>query len=316
MRHICLVAFFLAVSAAKAFAEPGQPDDETDERTDIDYDTIVKALIDAGTCANTTTNHEACGTNATSYYSTFIYNGQRVVVISGAPNTYAEVETYVPASEGGYINPNKRCEIWQYSVLPESPVKSNTTNWSNYTLYPYYGMGTAGFAVNGGAIFDTRSDPPPDVAWYWEYDTLDTCLGHSDVDKQYHHHGIPLCIPNDTWQASNASACQFVGYMLDGFPIYGRCKDTSGTELQSCWTNNTYPASSLEDYSYGSTADGSTCYLDEANGYTFTSGQTSDGYTGYGYVTTTAFSAVPIALMGSEFGEICGFTPYAPFLKR
>jgi hypothetical protein len=69
--------------------------------------------------------------------------------------------------------------------------------------------------------------------------------------------------------------------------------------------------SHLEDYSYGSTASGSPCNLDEANGYDFTEGQTSDGYVGYGYVSTTEFSGVPIGFMGekSTFGEICGFTP-------
>merc|ERR1712020_682810 len=97
----------------------------------------------------------------------------------------------------------------------------------------------------------------------------------------------------DTWAANDPSICQFVGYMLDGFPVYGRCQHTNGDELESCWTANTDEPG----------------YLEEANGYEFTEGQTSDGYIGYAYVTTTGFSGVPIGFVGTEFGAICGFTP-------
>ena len=29
-------------------------------------------------------------------------------------------------------------------------------------------------------------------------------------------------MPEDTWAADDSSICQFVGYMLDGFPVYGK----------------------------------------------------------------------------------------------
>lgn len=92
------------------------------------------------------------------------------------------------------------------------------------------------------------------------------------------------------------------------YRILGMCQHTNGDELESCWVA-VEGIGHLSDYVYGSTASGNTCYLDEANGYDFTEGQTSDGYVGYGYVTTTQFSGVPIGFMGTEFGDICGFTP-------
>lgn len=97
--------------------------------------------------------------------------------------------------------------------------------------------------------------------------------------------------------------------MADGYPIYGLCEAPDGTELQSCWTSDSDNPTNLANYTYGSTSSGDTCYLDEANGYTFTGEETSDGYDGYGYVTTADFSGVPIGLMGTEFGTYCGFTP-------
>ena len=89
----------------------------------------------------------------------------------------------------------------------------------------------------------------------------------------------------------------------------GRCA-VDGVELESCWIADDDDADNLDDYSFSdTTASGGDCLLDEANGYTFDGTETSDGYAGYGYVTTTEFSGVPIGFMGTEFGEICGFTP-------
>ena len=92
--------------------------------------------------------------------------------------------------------------------------------------------------------------------------------------------------------------------------ILGRCRHTDGTELLSCWTSTEEVPDHLEDYTYGSLdTSGNTCHLDQANGYEFTAGQTSDGYVGYGYVTTVGFSGVPIGLMGDTHADYCGFTP-------
>jgi len=319
MKEIWILALFLSACVARgpppqstqspdeATDTPDETTDDTDDSTDGDsaYATAVKALIDAGTCSSVETTSN-CGTDAVGYYETFEYNGNRVIIVSGAPDHEAETELFL---SDGYFNPNIRCERWQYSVVPLDPQKSTTTDWSDYNNYPYYGMGAYGYATSGGVFFDTRSSPTGDTAWDNEIETLDTCMGHSNEALQYHYHGVPYCIPSDTWLANDPATCQFVGYMLDGFPVYGRCQHTNGDELESCWTATVSDPSHLSDYTYGSTASGNTCYLDEANGYDFTEGQTSDGYVGYGYVSTTEFSGVPIGFMGDTFGDICGFTP-------
>jgi len=325
MRPISILAFALTISVALAKGSKNRPSgpteaaateaaatdaaateapEETDSSSDSEYATIVKALIDAGTCDSVTTGSD-CGDDAEGYYEAFEYNGSRVIIVSGAPNHEAESELF---QSDGFFNPNVRCERWQYSVVPLNPEKSDSTDWSNYNNYPYYGMGAYGYATSGGTFFDTRSSPTGDTAWDNELETLDTCMGHSNTALQYHYHGVPYCIPEDTWAAADSSKCQFIGYMLDGYPVYGMCQHTNGDELESCWVA-VEGIGHLSDYVYGSTASGNTCYLDEANGYDFTEGQTSDGYVGYGYVTTTQFSGVPIGFMGTEFGDICGFTP-------
>jgi len=302
-----LLSLLLVLSVKSQTGRPRSTSttEATDDSSDTDYATTVKALIDAGTCSSITTTSN-CGDDATGYYETFEYNGSRVIIVSGAPNHEAESELFIST---GYFNPNSRCERWQYSVVPLSPEKSTTTDWSDPDNYPYYGMGAYGYATSGGTFFDTRSSIDGDTAWDNEIDTLDTCMGHSNNALQYHYHGVPYCIPEDTWLANDPDTCQFVGYMLDGFPVYGRCA-VDGVELESCWISDEDDPSNLDDYYYSdTTASGGDCLLDEANGYTFDGTETSDGYAGYGYVTTTEFSGVPIGFMGTEFGEICGFTP-------
>jgi len=284
----------------------------TTETVDSDYAIAVKALIDAGTCNDLTLTTD-CEDEAVGYYESFEYNGQRVIISSGAPNHAAETDAYL----GGTLsNRFLRCNRWQYAVVPLNPVKSTTTDWSSYENYPYYtgtnnGMGVYGYAISGGTFFDTRAAAGGATALDNELERLDTCLGHSaPTIYQYHYHAAPICIPEDTWLVNDPDECLFIGYMLDGFPIYGRCRHTDGTELLSCWTSTEEVPDHLEDYTYGSLdTSGNTCHLDQANGYEFTAGQTSDGYVGYGYVTTVGFSGVPIGLMGDTHANYCGFTP-------
>ena len=73
----------------------------------MQYATTVKALIDAGTCADVETG-DACGDDATGYYETFEYNGQRVIIVSGAPNHDAESTLF---DSDGFFNPNTRCKM-------------------------------------------------------------------------------------------------------------------------------------------------------------------------------------------------------------
>ena len=74
----------------------------------------MKALIDAGTCANVTTT-SICGNSSQSYsyYETFVYSNYRVVIIAGVPSHAAEYNQTKP-------NPNTRCKdthFWSFVLL-------------------------------------------------------------------------------------------------------------------------------------------------------------------------------------------------------
>ena len=95
------------------------------------YVTAAKALIDAGTCDAVSPN-SICGTDATSYYKEFEYNGMRVILSSGVPDHDAESDQLVS-------NPNERCERWQYMEVPIDPAKVGyliiqSINWVHMSI--------------------------------------------------------------------------------------------------------------------------------------------------------------------------------------
>ena len=77
--------------------------DDSDDSSDSEMEATVKALIDAGTCEEISSNSN-CGDEATGYFQTFEYNGNRIVISSGAPDHDAEYDQTKP-------NPNSRCKL-------------------------------------------------------------------------------------------------------------------------------------------------------------------------------------------------------------
>jgi len=267
MRAVLLLSFLIAAASAS-----------WSTYSDSELEATVTALIDAGTCASVSSNSN-CGSNATGFYYSFEYNGSRIVISSGAPDHRAEYDQEV-------TNPNTRCERWQYAILDLDPAVASTAGAS-------FNMGTTGWIISGGVVFDYRSEVDGSMAYYYEGDTLDPCYGHSDVDDQYHYHETPDCISGST----NTSACEFLGYMDDGFTVYGQC-----STYQSCWVlKSGEDGDNMSDYyyDYASYKNGS-CGLDKCGG------RTVDGT--YAYYFTDAVPYVPKCRMGTE-GTVCGFTP-------
>ena len=195
----------------------------TSSTTDDDdvYVTRVKGYIDDGTCAETSKT-TTCGEDATSYYNEFTYNGNRVVIVNGIPDHPAENDALDP-------NPNERCEVWQFMSVPMNPVKGDSAIETK--------LGVTALAVTGGTFYNYLSNSDGSVALYNEGTSLDSCMGHSDPDKQYHYHANLLCEDAGAGDgADDADQCVHLGYMRDGVPVYGYCKDSSGTQFTSCYS--------------------------------------------------------------------------------
>ena len=110
---------------------------------------------------------------------------------------------------------------------------------------------------------------------------------------QYHYHLTPVCIED----ANDTSVCLELGYMDDGFPLYGECGDYTSCYKQTEGTEG----DNIDDYYYDQDAyDAGECGLDECGG------RTVDG--SYGYYTNAVLPYIPICRMGIK-GTVCGFTP-------
>lgn len=286
----CLAGQALAGKSGGKSGSSGSSGTSTDTSSDTSgttyssYQEQVKALIDSGATSSISSDYDTCGDAATSYYEEFEYNGNRVIISSGIPNHEAEESLLY---SDGFFNPNVRCERWQYVVLPYTPSKASA--WSSSD------MGAVGWVSSGGVIYNHLSSTDGSLAAYYEIETLDTCGGHSNEQMEYHYHLIPYIYSS----ANDADACEAIGYMKDGYPVYGRCKGSEGVELESCWTQiDGTDGDNEEDFSYDSTD----CYLDEVNGYTFSDGS-------YGYVLADNIFQTPIGYYGDSVGSSYGFTP-------
>jgi len=293
--HLLLLLFTtLAVQLSHVDAR-GRPSSSstTAETTEDDgYVSLVKGYIDDGTCSDTYTT-TTCGEAATSYYNEFEYNGKRVVISNGIPDHPAENDALDP-------NPNERCEIWQFMSVPISPEKGDSPTDTS--------LGVTAFAITGGTFYNHLSNPDGSLALYNEGSSLDSCMGHSDPDSQYHYHANILCEDAGSAEgADDADECIHLGYMRDGVPVYGYCKDASGTQFTSCYSvvsgvdteiiataaGEFVAASTSSDYVFDQAAyDAGTCNLDEGSGATHpTTGQ-------YSYFLTTGYPYTPIYYYG------------------
>merc|ERR1719445_81241 len=183
MKVLLSFVFYLTVSFAAEISAGKPPPSTTTTTTSSststdDVDDVVKGYIDAGTC-DTVTTGSTCGDDATSYYSEFEYNGYRIVVANGIPNHDAE-------NDAVSANPNTRCERWTYMAVPLSPTQGSSAVSTS--------MGVIGLATTGGTFYNDLSSDDGYVALYNEGSSLDSCNGHSSVDKQYHYHANIACV--------------------------------------------------------------------------------------------------------------------------
>ena len=172
-------------------------------------------------------------------------------------------------------------------------------------------MGTVGLAVTGGAFFNHLSNPDGSLALANEGRSLDSCFGHSAREGAYHYHANINCTnAGAATGANDPDKCVLIGYMADGFPVYGFCKDSSGKQMTSCYSLNSGVTkvsvttaagtlsgigSSSSDYTFDTAAfTAGTCNLDKASGAINPTTNT------YSYFMTTEYPWTPIELFGSE----------------
>jgi len=102
-------------------------------------------------------------------------------------------------------NPNK-IELHNYVfTLPRFPVEASNKQTTDFDAI--------GVSVNSVVFFNQNAAPGDDILE--ELNTFDQYEGHPQPEGVYHYHIEP------TWLTQKLGDDQFLGFLLDGFPVYG-----------------------------------------------------------------------------------------------
>ena len=165
-------------------------------------------------------------TNATGY-SGILSNCQTVQYSTG--NVYVSC-TCIPGYDIGPWTGNPNVAANQNFVY-----KITRTPLHNTGTPTAVGLGHVGVWTNGVSIFnadDAQTYNNQGVwhrnAYFFEGSGFDSCLGHPQMNGEYHHHVSPACLYNDMDSMHHSP---IIGYAFDGFPVYGAYAytNTNGT---------------------------------------------------------------------------------------
>ncbi len=166
--------------------------------------------------APTTSNSSIPSVFSTKFSSTVTISvdGDNIVLKSnGVPNhkspyfakTDSRYEAYNGTNTSFAINPNSIKEQSLVFKIPSSPKEASTKTSTS--------LGPIGISVNGVPLYNQYAGPNQPLAG--EINSFDQYNGHPQQSGQYHYHVEPLYITSTT------SKSGLVGFLLDGFPVYG-----------------------------------------------------------------------------------------------
>ena len=122
------------------------------------------------------------------------------------PTTNALYESYVDTSNPDFkINPNKIVAQNLVFKIPRYPAESTSKSSTS--------LGPMGVSINSVVFFNQNAGPGDDI--FEELNTFDQYTGHPQQQGQYHYHIKP------TWLTELKGSDAFLGFLLDGFPVYG-----------------------------------------------------------------------------------------------
>ena len=136
-------------------------------------------------------------------------NGQRII----STNSYPSHPTGIyPISRDSIAyrydrNPNRINSNNAWITLPANPMLA---------AEPSCAPGAIGILLSGVPLFNALDAPGRDAV---AHEVQDSCQGHPQITGIYHYHNVSTCV--DTKREADGHS-SLVGYLLDGFGIYGR----------------------------------------------------------------------------------------------
>lgn len=145
------------------------------------------------------------------------------LVVSGA--NVVITSDGLPDYKSNYFNSDNACYT-QYTPATSNSYKISSQNLiMTVPISPtgggtnVMGSGAVGITLNGIPIFDNQPTSPDNI--YNELSYSDQCYGHPNSQGNYHYNTEPYAISYNDYS--------LVGVMRDGYFIYGRNEDATGT---------------------------------------------------------------------------------------
>lgn len=138
-------------------------------------------------------------------------NGNRIITGNALPSTPTGIFPINPGT-AAYVYDRNPSHIEPHSVNYVFPAIPQVAQRPGCVPY-----GPSGISLTGNAIYHGASTLGSDAA---AYEMLDTCGGQSDGTFTYHTHFITPCLL-EVLDTAGPGHSSLMGYMLDGFGIYG-----------------------------------------------------------------------------------------------
>jgi len=212
-------------------------------------------------------------------------------------------------------------------LSPKAATSQTTVGLGNVGLWK---DGVGIFNANDGNSWNNQSVWFRD-AKYWEGVSFDACYGHAQGSGVYHNHVNPICMSGYS-STDSTSHSPLLGFLLDGYPIYGpfgysSANDTSssikrmisGYSVRSITERTTYPNGTvtpsagppinstlpLGSYMYDYVWSASTGDLDANNGrYCKTPEYPSGTYAYFVTTDSTGAAAYPYTIGTNYYGVV------------
>lgn len=206
-----ILSYILAIIAVTAISSCSKDDDTTTPTTGNNTVPAVYAKIYGASSITSDGTFITIKTNGTPDHKSPYYQTNNSLY-----------EAYSGTTPLGYTfvqNPNKIATQNLTFKIPLNPVVA-----TNHAATP---LGAIGVSINGVALYNQYAGPNNQVLTT-EIASFDKYNGHPTGTSQYHYHVEPLYL---TTVKSTKSG--LIGFLLDGFPVYGPQKENGTTVVSS-----------------------------------------------------------------------------------
>ena len=185
-------------------------DDDDDNNDDNDDDNTSSGMVDISVVASSFYHSEAVTVTVTEDNVIIESSNQPDHKSAYYPENHPLFEDYdEPNNPDFMINPNRIEEQDFVFTLPRFPMEAEIKQPTDF--------GAMGVSVNSVVFFNQNAAPGDDILE--ELNTFDQYEGHPQQQGVYHYHIEPV------WLTETLSDDAFMGFLLDGFPVYGPVED-------------------------------------------------------------------------------------------